>query len=123
MIWLAVGEVRVHSGPPRGGSGGTRTPGPMDFRRPMGLKGPRRGPNGLYRAHRRPFLRFKFGEDLFFFGDHLKIWKKECHFPCSFWTAQNQTRAKFELFPGPPSAISAPGCTASCKIFGCNGCK
>ena len=46
----------------------------------------------------------------FFFvcGDHLKIRRKVCHFPCLFWTAQSQRCVIFELSPGPPSALGAP---------------
>ena len=31
-------ETRLSPGPPRGGAGGTMTPGPMDFRGPMGFR-------------------------------------------------------------------------------------
>ena len=51
--------------------------------------------------------RFNFGGDLFF-GDHLKIRRKVCHFPCLFWTAQNQRSVIFEESPGPLLALGAP---------------
>ena len=62
----------LYTGPPKGGQGGDNDPGPMEFRGPMGLKGPMIGPNGLYRAHgngrSKTFFRF--------FGNHLKTPKK-----------------------------------------------
>ena len=62
--------------------------------------------------------RFSFGEDLFFFfGDHMKIRTKVCHFPCVFWTSRNQTCVIFELSPGPPSALGAPDSTIGSLSF------
>ena len=48
---------------------GTMTPGPMDFRRPMGLKGPMTGPNGI---HRKWTWKWTF----FYFWDHLNLDRK-----------------------------------------------
>ena len=108
------------------GAGGTMAPGPMVFRGHM------RRPNGLHRAHRnetpktfffwrspefRQTNRFNSGEDLFFFWDHLKIRRKVSHFPCLFWTAQNQRCVIFELSPGLPSALGAPAFCYSCCIL------
>ena len=76
----------------RGEKEGTITPGPIwdpvRFKGSVGLKGPMRGPTGLHRARRkvedrRPFF-------IFIFWRSLEIWRKFCHFPCSFWNAQNQ---------------------------------
>ena len=112
------------SGSPRGGAGRRMTPKPMGFRRPN------KGPMGLiepiemtltnqFVEDRRPFfLRSHKNsekiepfhlEDLFFFGDHMKIRRKLCQFRRLFWTAQNQSCAIFELTPGPSLVLGAPG--------------
>ena len=104
--------------------------GPMGFIGPIKMK-----PRRLFFWRSPKFEqknRFNFGEDLFFFfffgnhlnlkrktvsisvktfffyGDHLKIRRKVCHFPCLFWTAQNQRCVIFESSLGPPSALGAP---------------
>ena len=63
--------IVVHRASERGARG-DNDPGPMEFRGPMGLKGPMIGPNGLYRAHgngrSKTFFRF--------FGNHLETPKK-----------------------------------------------
>ena len=121
--WLLLVQRSDH-GLREGEQGGQRPRGPWIFREPMGLKGPMRGPNGLYGAHRNETPKtfyFLLGDHLnldrktdsisvktfFCFGDHLKIRRKVCRFPCLFWTAQNQRCVIFELSPGPPW-LSAP---------------
>ena len=59
---------------------------------PMGLKGPIREFNGLYRAHRNDTDKsvserskiFSFYFIFFVFGDHMKIRRKLCYFPGLF---------------------------------------
>ena len=66
VIWVQPSSVAkngdTRAGPPRGGAGGTLTPGPMDFRGPMkgpmgfrkavGFSGPSIGPIRSRGAHR-----------------------------------------------------------------------
>ena len=85
------------------GQGGTMTPGPMGFR------GPIRRPRGFIKPIEIT-LTNQFVEDRrpFFFGDHIKIRGKECHFSLLFWSTQNQRRLIFELtIPGPRLALGA----------------
>ena len=49
-----------------------------------------------------------FLEDLFFFGDHIKIRTKLWYFSRLFWSSQNRRSVIFELTPDPRSAIGAP---------------
>ena len=51
-------------------------------------------------------------EDLFFdwrpfFGDHIKILRKLCHFPRRFWSSQNWRCLIFELISGTCLALGA----------------
>ena len=111
--------------------------GAMGFSGPikglMGLKGPMRGANELHRAHRNEksktiffFLKslenpekivpFRLKDLFFIFGNHMKIRRKLCHFPCLFLIALNRRCVIFELSPGPPLALGAPGCTQN-KLY------
>ena len=97
--------------------------GPVGFRKPC--RGPKdfRGPiemtlrNQHVEDERRFFLRSHqnlektvafFLEDLFFFGDHIKIRTKLWHFSRLFWSSQNRRSVIFELTPDQRSAIGAP---------------
>ena len=91
------------------------TPGPMDFRESMALKGPMRGLNGLHRAHRNEipktfFLRspefeqkkrFNFGEDLFFFWRSLENPEKSVPFFLPVLDCTKPEMRNIGAVPGP----------------------
>ena len=106
--------------------------GPVGFREPsgwpMGFRGSIKMTLGnQYVEDQRPFLflfffwdwrifcywrRFFLIEDLFFdwrpfFGDHIKILRKLCHFPRLFWSSQNWRCLIFELISGTCLALGA----------------
>ena len=61
------------------------------------------------RSHQNPgkIVAF-FREDLYFFGDHMKIRTKLLHFPRLFWSSLNRRCVIFEQAPGPRLALGAP---------------
>ena len=80
------------------GAWGTMTMGLMEFRGLMGLRGPIRWPNGFIGPIEMT-LTNQFVKDLFFFGDHIKIPRKLCHFALkTFFLSSHQKSEKIVAF-------------------------
>ena len=93
------------------GAGWTMTPGPMEFREPIGS----RKAVGFSDSEDLFFLYFgrkkrcNFGEDLFFFRRSHHNSDQTAAFLRLFWTSQNRKSDIFELASGPRLALGAPG--------------
>ena len=85
--YLSLKSACSHSGPPRGGAGGTMTPGPMGIRKAVGFSEPIEMTlrNQNMRLEELFFFGYhqistgktvKFSVKTFFFGDHLILTRK-----------------------------------------------